>query len=77
MRSRSGSMNRPSDAESDQENNQQSVSQTDHSAVTSRGAPARHSRRERSGYEQRSWTRASDRRTKGTTGSKSRSVSRH
>ncbi|KAJ5412161.1 uncharacterized protein N7487_006520 [Penicillium crustosum] len=72
MRSRSGSMNRS--VESDQEHNQQS---TDHSVVTRRGAPARHSRRERSEYENRSWNRASDRRTKGTTGSKSRSVSRH
>ncbi|KAJ5696563.1 hypothetical protein N7536_006975 [Penicillium majusculum] len=72
MRSRSGSMNRS--AESDQEHNQQS---TDHSVVTRRGALARHSRRERSEYENRSWNRASDRRTKGTTGSKSRSVSRH
>ncbi|KAL2699103.1 hypothetical protein AAEP93_010491 [Penicillium crustosum] len=43
MRSRSGSMNRS--VESDQEHNQQS---TDHSVVTRRGAPARHSRRERS-----------------------------
>ncbi|CDM26899.1 unnamed protein product [Penicillium roqueforti FM164] len=75
MRPRSGSMNRSSDAESDQEHNQESVNHTDHSVVTNRGAPARHSRRERSEY--RSWDRASDRPTTGTTGSKNRSVSRH
>lgn len=48
----------------------------DHSRVTRRGAPARHSRRQRSEYA-RSWNRASDKPTVGRTGSKSRSVSRH
>ncbi|KAJ5659307.1 hypothetical protein N7507_005758 [Penicillium longicatenatum] len=47
----------------------------DHSRVTRRGAPARHSRRQRSEY--RSWDRASDVPRKGTTGSKNRSRSRH
>ncbi|KAJ5108986.1 hypothetical protein N7456_005661 [Penicillium angulare] len=47
----------------------------DHSRVTSRGAPARHSRRQRSEY--RSWDRSSDTPTGGTTGSKNRSKSRH
>ena len=47
----------------------------DHSQVTSRGAPARHSRRQRSEY--RSWDRASDVPRSGTTGSKYRSRSRH
>ncbi|KAJ5498195.1 hypothetical protein N7453_007246 [Penicillium expansum] len=70
-------MNRSGGTESDQDHNQQSTNYTDHSVVTRRGAPARHSRRERSESEDRSWNRASDRRTKGTTGSKSRSVSRH
>ncbi|KAJ5175255.1 uncharacterized protein N7482_001132 [Penicillium canariense] len=47
----------------------------DHSQITSRGTPARHSRRQRSEY--RSWDRASDVPRKGTTGSKYRSRSRH
>ncbi|KAJ5964417.1 uncharacterized protein N7479_004293 [Penicillium vulpinum] len=75
MSSRSESMNRSSGAESDQEHDQDGVNYTDHSVVTTRGAPARRSRRERSEY--RSWNRASDRPTTGTTGSKNRSTSRH
>lgn len=58
-----------------QEQEQQEHKKPDHSRVTSRGAPARHSRRERSEY--RSWDRASDRRNVGETGSKARSTSRH
>ncbi|KAJ5788324.1 hypothetical protein N7457_003314 [Penicillium paradoxum] len=76
MRSRSTSSTRSgSDAGSNRDHNQQSVNTTDHSVVTNRGAPARHSRRQRSEY--RSWNRASDRPTTGTTGSKYRSTSRH
>ncbi|KAJ5170445.1 uncharacterized protein N7500_003228 [Penicillium coprophilum] len=74
MSSRPRSVSRSSN-ESDRERNQESVNYTDHSVVTNRGAPARHSRRQRSEY--RSWNRASDRPTKGTTGSKYRSTSKH
>ena len=59
----------------EEESNQQSNEKPDHSRVTSRGAPARHSRRQRSEY--RSWDRASDQPSKGRTGSKNRSTSRH
>lgn len=58
-----------------QEQEQQEHKKPDHSPVTSRGAPARHSRRERSEY--RSWDRASDRRNVGETGTKGRSTTRH
>ncbi|KAJ5731248.1 uncharacterized protein N7483_005756 [Penicillium malachiteum] len=51
------------------------TNETDHSHVTSRGAPARHSRRQRSEY--RSWDRASDQPSHGRTGSKNRSKSGH
>ncbi|KAJ5824211.1 hypothetical protein N7447_006551 [Penicillium robsamsonii] len=74
MSARSRSMSRSSGDGSDREHNE-SINYTDHSAVTNRGAPARHSRRQRSEY--RSWNRASDRPTKGTTGSKYRSTSKH
>ncbi|KAJ5142897.1 uncharacterized protein N7515_001684 [Penicillium bovifimosum] len=75
MRSRSPSLNRSRDLPSDHEQHQKSDNTTDHSVVTNRGAPARHSRRQRSEY--RSWTRASDQPTTGTTGSKYRSTSKH
>ncbi|OQE11474.1 hypothetical protein PENVUL_c002G03373 [Penicillium vulpinum] len=52
MSSRSESMNRSSGAESDQEHDQDGVNYTDHSVVTTRGAPARRSRRERSEVEE-------------------------
>lgn len=58
-----------------QEQEQQEHKKPDYSRVTSRGAPARHSRRERSEY--RSWDRASDQQSVGRTGSKYRSTSRH
>ncbi|KAJ5448042.1 hypothetical protein N7445_002863 [Penicillium cf. griseofulvum] len=75
MSSPSRRMSHSSEEESDQDHNQKSVNHTDHSVVTSRGAPARHSRRQRSEY--RSWNRASDKPTKGTTRAKYRSTSRH
>ncbi|KAJ5543233.1 hypothetical protein N7535_005663 [Penicillium sp. DV-2018c] len=74
--SRSPSLDRARDLASHQEQDQKpGVNTTDHSVVTNRGAPARHSRRQRSEY--RSWNRASDKPTTGTTGSKYRSTSRH
>ncbi|KAJ5860862.1 uncharacterized protein N7529_008172 [Penicillium soppii] len=79
MRSRSASMSGSyndlkfnSDAESDNAHNQQSVNQVDHSVVTNRGAPARHSLRER-----HAWNKAADTPRNGKTGSKGRSTSRH
>lgn len=59
----------------DQQENQQENTTPDHSRVTSRGAPAQRSRRQRSEY--RSWDRASDVPRAGTTGSKNRSKTRH
>ncbi|KAJ5565047.1 uncharacterized protein N7503_002516 [Penicillium pulvis] len=54
---------------------QQENTTPDHSRVTSRGAPAQRSRRQRSEY--RSWDRASDVPRQGTTGSRNRSKTRH
>ncbi|OGE51744.1 hypothetical protein PENARI_c012G00057 [Penicillium arizonense] len=78
MRSRSPSKSRSandlqfsSDAESDHPDH----NTEDHSKVTNRGAPARHSRRQRSEY--RSWNRSSNIQHTSTTGSKGRSTSRH
>ncbi|KAJ5096072.1 hypothetical protein NUU61_005428 [Penicillium alfredii] len=82
MPSRSASPFRSTDLQSglevesdDQKQNRQPKNKPDHSRITTRGAPARHSRRERSEY--RSWDRASDKSSVGRTGSKYRSQSRH
>ncbi|KAJ6084231.1 hypothetical protein N7486_011031 [Penicillium sp. IBT 16267x] len=53
---------------------QQENTMPDNSRVTSRGTPARHSRRQRSEY--RSWDRASDVQRDWTTGSRNRSKTR-
>ncbi|KAJ5228506.1 hypothetical protein N7489_009214 [Penicillium chrysogenum] len=74
MPSRNRALNK-SDAESEQQRNPRPANTTDHSVVTSSGGPAHRSRRERSEY--RSWERGRDVPRKGTTGSRSRSVSRH
>ncbi|KAJ5225380.1 hypothetical protein N7468_006605 [Penicillium chermesinum] len=64
-----------SDPSEDELSNLDVQQKPDHSRVTSRGTPARRSRRQRSEY--RKWDRASEYPHDNTTGSKNRSCTRH
>ncbi|KAJ5362512.1 hypothetical protein N7541_003356 [Penicillium brevicompactum] len=73
LRARSTSMSSNPDLQfSSDAESEHGVNHIDHSVVTKRGAPARHSRKER-----HTWNRTDEPSRRGKTGSKGRSTSRH